>query len=519
MIGRVTSDTTRTTDPADVGAPGAPAAPGGTDESGAASRESLGTREASDAGAETRRPPLPYRVRQLLPGLVVLAAVVQVARPVSDPDTFWHLAAGDRLRQTWVFNGPDPWSTMSTQPWRLHEWLPELLMSAFQQLLGLPGVAWLLPLGVAGIGLALWRVTRRRGSLLVSAAVTAVSLAAMSQSLSLRPHLVTFALTVVTTGAWLRTWEDRRARWWLVPLTWVWACSHGMWFMGVLVGVVALLGLALDRRVTRRQWGRLVLVPLGSLAAAALTPTGPELLLSPFAVNETTQFIQEWMAPSIKQPGFAFFVGIVGVVVLVWSRSRATVAWTDVLLLVLGTGLALLYARTVAVGAAVVAPVAAVTLQGLLPTRPEPLERREVGFTLGLTALGLVVAAVVVSVRAVVPGWGAAGLDPALSRLPAGTVVCNDYGMGGWLIWRHPNVRPAIDGRVEVYSLAHVREYVAFSAASPGWTAYLTHTGCRWALVSTSSAASEALQKQTGWRVAARDSEFVLLQAPAGTGS
>ncbi len=501
MIGAVTSDTTRATAPEDIDA-----------------SDASGEDQASGASA-TRRPPLPYRVRQLLPGLVLLAAVVQVARPVADPDTFWHLAAGDRLRQTWVFNGPDPWSTMSTQPWRLHEWLPELLMSGFQQLLALPGVAWLLPLGVAGIGLALWRVTRRRGSLLVSAAVTAVSLAAMSQSLSLRPHLVTFALTVVTTGAWLRTWQDRRARWWLVPLTWVWACSHGMWFMGVLVGVVALLGIALDRRVTRRQWGRLALVPLASLAVAALTPTGPELLLSPFAVNETTQFIQEWMAPSIKQPGFAFFVGMVAVVVLVWARSRDKVSWTDVLLLVLGTGLALLYARTVAVGAAVVAPVAAVTLQGLLPTDPEPLERREVRFTLGLTTLGLVVAAVVVAVRAVAPGSGATGLDPAIAKLPAGTVVCNDYGIGGWLIWSHPNVRPAIDGRVEVYSLAHVREYVAFSAASPGWTAYLTHTGCRWALVSTSSAASEALQKQTGWSVAAKDSEFVLLQAPATSGS
>jgi hypothetical protein len=190
------------------------------------------------------------------------------------------------------------------------------------------------------------------------------------------------------------------------------------------------------------------------------------------------------------------------------------VPWTDVLLLVLGTGLALLYARTVAVGAAVVAPVAAVTLQGLLPTAPEPVERREVGFTVGLASLGLVVAAVVVAVRAVLPAWGATGLDPAIARLPAGTVVCNDYGIGGWLIWRHPNVRPAIDGRIEVYSLSHVREYVAFSSATPGWTAYLTHTGCRWALVSASSATSEALQKQAGWRVADRDSEFVLLQAP-----
>ena len=95
---------------------------------------------------------LPLLLRQLLPGLVVFFTVLRMVRPVNDPDTFWHIAAGDRLRETWSFSGPDPWSTMSTQPWRLHEWLPELLMSGVQQAFGLAGVSWLLPVGAAAIG-------------------------------------------------------------------------------------------------------------------------------------------------------------------------------------------------------------------------------------------------------------------------------------------------------------------------------------------------------------------------------
>ena len=194
-----------------------------------------------------REPALPVTVRRMLPGAVVVLLTLWVLRPIQDPDTFWHLAAGDRLRETWAFSGPDPWSNSSTNVWVLHEWLPELLMSWTQQLLGLAGVAWLHSLAVAILALALWVACRRRASLLISAVVMAVTAIAMSGSLTPRPHLVTFILTVVSVDAWLRSARDGRARWWLVPLTWVWACSHGMWFIGIVIGVVTLLGLALDR--------------------------------------------------------------------------------------------------------------------------------------------------------------------------------------------------------------------------------------------------------------------------------
>ncbi|MBC9821706.1 hypothetical protein [Terrabacter sp. MAHUQ-38] len=470
--------------------------------------------DPAEQAAPRRRGPLPLRIRQALPGVVLLAAVVQLARPIGDPDTFWHIAAGDYLRETWTFNGPDPWSASATQPWRLHEWLPELLMSVVQQALGLPGVAWLLPLGGAVIGLTLWRATRASGSLLASAAVTAVALAAMSQSLSLRPHLLSFAFAVAFTVAWLRSAQDGRPRWWLIAATWVWACTHGMWFFGVVIGVVALVGIALDRAVALRQWGRLALVPVASLAAAAVTPTGPELLLSPFAVNEVTQFIEEWMPPSLKQPGFLFLLLLAAAVVLIWARTRQRTRWTEVLLVGLAIGLALLYSRTVAMGAAVLAPVAAMTIQRLLPEDPEPRTRREAGLTVGLTALGLVVAALVVPSRAAAPTWGANDLDTRLAALPQDTVVCNDYGVGGWLIWRHPNIRPTVDGRTEVYDAGYVRTHIDFERAAPGWQGYVTRNGCRYALLGKDQPVVEALVAQSRWTVEQRGAQYVLLRAP-----
>src|SRR6476661_385798 len=189
------------------------------------------------------------------------------------------------------------------------------------------------------------------------------------------------------------------------------------------------------------------------------------------------------MPPSLRQPGFLAFLALAAAVVLVWARARHRARWTDILLVGLAIGLALLYSRTVAVGAAVIAPVAAATIQGLLPRDREPVTRREIGLTTGLTALGLLVAALVLPTRAAVPTWGANDLDVPLAALPQDTVVCNDYGVGGWLIWRHPNVRPTIDGRVEIYATGHVKEHIEFERATPGWQAYLGKTSCTYALL------------------------------------
>ncbi|WP_147066226.1 hypothetical protein [Terrabacter aerolatus] len=461
---------------------------------------------------------LPLLLRQALPGLVVLFAVLRAARPVSDPDTFWHLAAGDHLRETWSFSGTDPFSTMSTQPWRLHEWLPELVMSLTQQTFGLAGVSWLLPVGVAAIALCLWLVLRREAPLLVTTLVLVVALVAMSGSLSLRPHLVSFACATVTTGAWLAMRRDGRPRWWLVPLTWAWACSHGMWFVGVAVGVVAVVGLVLDGAARGRSAMRLALIPLASLVAAALTPVGPQLLAAPFAVREYAQFVAEWRSPALTDVPFVAFLVCAAVTLLVWSRERRTTPWTEILLMGLAVGFALLYVRTIAVGAAVVAPLAALTVARVARLPREPVARREVALTLGLAAAALAVAGLLAPSRGAQPGFGPDDLDRQIAALPAGTVLCNDYGIGGWLIWRHPNVRPAIDGRTEVYAVSYVDAYLTFQDAAPGWQSYLGRTGCRWALLPTDLPVSDALVRQSRWTVTARDSSYLLLRAPAAAG-
>lgn len=459
-------------------------------------------------------PLAPRSLRNLL--AVVLVALITVWKtwPVGDPDTFWHIATGDWLQRTWTFHGPDPWSPMSSLPWTLHEWLPELVMSWAYAWFGLPGVAWLLPLGTALIGFALLAACRERASLLVSGLVTTMALLAMSGSLTLRPHLVTFALTVVTVAAWLRSAEDGRPRWWIVAMTWVWACSHGMWFVGVVVGVGVLTGIALDRRWSARVWGRLALVPLLSIGAAALTPAGPVLLTSPFKVRGYAKYVSEWEPPTVTDAYFVMFLVLVAIPVVSWARSRRSISWERLALLGLAIAFGLLYARTVAVGAAVAAPLTAEALSGVMRQSREEVDRPERLVRVGVIIAGLALAAMLAPARAATLTYVPDALDPELQRLPTGTVICNEYPLGGWVIWRHPHLRPAIDPRTEIYSPEHVESRLTFMRAEPGWQSYVKRTKCTYAILDRTTAAPEALVSQLAWVEVASTEDFVLLRAP-----
>lgn len=458
--------------------------------------------------------PLTRTVGPVLAGVIGAILTLRVLGPIKDPDTFWHIATGDHLRQTWEFVLADPFGSATEKQWILNQWLPELAMSWAAQVFGLPGVAWLLCLAMAGLFAALWVACRRRSSALVSALVVVVAFVAMSGSISPRPQVVTFALTVLTVDAWLRTADDLRVRWWLVPLTWVWACSHGMWFVGPVVGLAVLLGMLLERRVASRDLGRMLPVPLLSVVVAALTPVGPVLLTSPFQVSQVTAYITEWQPSSTSDPAFLATAALLLLVVIDGARHVVDRRWPVVLLAALAAVFAVTYGRTIAVAAAVLAPLAAAALSRLAGQPREGETRRETVTATVLVGLALALAALLAPAEATTPARGANGLDPQLAALPAGTVMCNDWSDGGWIIWRHPNLRVTMDPRAELYSERHIADYLTFFGARPGWQNYVEQTGCTHALLTSDAAAVEALRAQAGWTQEAAAGGYVLLRKP-----
>ncbi len=475
------------------------------------------------ARAEPGARPDPVRRVLAWAPLVILAMVPvlvldKVLRPIADPDTFWHIRAGEYLWGTWQFSGPDPWTSASTEPFVLHEWLAELPIAAVYHLGGFTALSWLQAALVCGLLAGLYVAARAGGvSDLGGAVIALAGWWGTSGGWGLRPQIVSFALLIVTVAAWLRTVDDGRPRWWLIPLTYLWACAHGLWVTAPLTGLVVVAGLALDRRLPWRRLLRLCAVPVGGLVAAALTPIGPALLLKPLTLQGYGSYVQEWQPTSIVEPATAFTIALAATVAAVWARDHRTASWAELALWATGIGWTLLYGRTVALGAVTLAVLAGRVTGRVLPRRgDEPGPRAAARLAAAGLAAAVALGVVATSGWTRAPGPLSPRLAASVSSLPAHTVVFNDYGLGGYLLFADHDLDTVIDGRADVYTLAYFRAYFRAVDVKDGWERTVRDSGASAAVLRRDSALALALRSRLDWVARQQDDDYVLLVAPSG---
>jgi hypothetical protein len=456
--------------------------------------------------------------RWLVPALALFAVGTTTRfgiRPVSDPDAWWHLKAGAYLLSHWRFDGPDPWVPFSSRPFVLTQWLPEVVAEKGYELFGLPAVAWLRCAAMLALLSALVWAARQAADAVPAIIAAFAGLIGAGGSLFERPQLISFVLLAVTVGAWWKTAGDLRPRWWLVPMTFIWACSHGLWGVGVLIGLAVVAGLALDRRLDRRTGLRLLAVPALSVVAAALTPVGPRLLLTPFEVSSNAaQFVQEWQPTDARNIFAAVTLGMIALAILPWIRGTSARPWWQIALAGASVVFTLATVRTVPVGSIIAAPLLASALQEQRGHAPTPMTRRGTSAWVGLVAAAAIVAVPIAGALAQRPGGWPEGLRPQLAAIPAKTVVLNDFAAGGWLLWAEPQLTPVIDLRSEIYSMEYIRDYRRTEEVRAGWQTFLERTRPRYALLRANAPLTVALREELHWTTVGNDANYVLLKAP-----
>jgi hypothetical protein len=393
-----------------------------------------------------------------------------------------------------------------------------MLAAQVERWFGLPGVAWLFGALFLIFVVALYVVCRRQAEALPATVATGLAVIGATAQLSARPQVVTLIMLVVVVGAWLHAERTGRAPWLLIPLTWLWATAHGMWTLGVVVGVVWCVGLLLDRAIDRRTSLRMFAVPVLSVVAACLTPLGPALLGTQAAVGARAPLIGEWGATSFREvPAFVVAL-MIGLVVLRWAVAGRKVSWTHVLLLLLACGETMLVGRMVSCGGVLVAPLLAGALQGALRDGPvaQRLPRFERLVLAGGTAALLVGLAVAVPSTADHPAQVPSAFGSRLAALPAGSPVAVEDATGGWIEWKYPDLNPVIDGMLDAYSVDYIQRYADYVDVKPGWQDFLADSKAEVAVVRHDSALSDAMRRQLHWRQVDRDGKWVYLQAPAG---
>ena len=461
---------------------------------------------------------------------VILAVAVvwmgsKAATRLWDPDAWWHLRLGNDLidqrslatphwsafaTADWVPTEPLPppprtrhWSVFATLPWVPTEPLPEIVSAYVERWLGLPGLAVLFCAAGLAVVLTVYVTNRVEAAVLPAAVATVFTVLASVGSMTSRPQLVSFVLLPIVLGAWLRTERDLRP-----AGGWCRSCGSGRCATGSGSSVsptgswsgsgsCSRAGPTVVRRSGCWAWPS----PRGRWSPC--NPAGLRVLEAPFVVRSTSQYIAEWSRTDL---GLIWPLGAVVMILgtaVIWAVTRDGVTWARVLILLSACFLVWDAVRLVIVAALVVSPLFARALTTLVERSaagrsPDSrgVSRWELRVVGGWAVLCLVVVALVAPVTSDRPGDVPTGLDAALDRLPPGTRVFNDYDLGGWMVWRHPDLEHYVDGLVTPYSVRHVDDYGRVVSQAPGWYDVVRRSGAAVALLPSDSAAAAGLKTE-----------------------
>jgi tetratricopeptide (TPR) repeat protein len=411
-------------------------------------------------------------------------------------DVWYHLAAGRLMvatgswptTNTFAFTAPD-------YPWTDLHWLFQLMLYAAWTVGGVAGCTLLAAAFTGATTTILYRAARRWLAPAGAAALLAVALTIASPRLVVRPEMVSFLLLAVYLWVLDRYPDTGRAVWLLVPLQVLWANTHGIFPLGLVViggywaGATAAFlpvprgwreATALSLPAWRRLSVVLVIATLGCLAnpwglRGATFPL--ELLTSVTGGSIFSARIGELRGP--LEAGYALGLDYLWLLLLAGTALAFAVnvrRWHLGRLLVT-SAFALLSTqalRNVTLFAWVAVPMLAANLGALRAARGRAARARVAGIAEGAAVAAIVLLAVAVATNHFsrwVDSRRELGLGVAAVRFPVDAVSFiehvgidgrpfNCLPMGGYLAWRrYPEAQVFVDGRLETYPEAVFRFY------------------------------------------------------------
>jgi hypothetical protein len=433
---------------------------------------------------------------------------------------------------------------MPGEPFVPHEWLAEVGFALAHAAGGFRGVALLTALCIATAFRGLMATMLRRGaSPLLAGLLFGLGLLTSMVHWAARPHVFTFVFVWI----WATQLEDlrrgtRRHAFWLVPLSVVWANTHGAFIVG-LVLIATYLAAALlaalvcsgrERAGHLRQALHLTTVFLLCSAGSAVHPSGPALIANSFGFLGQDFLLgvtAEYRSPDFHHPLFAPFLAMLVLALIVSVRREAA----PTLLLASWAAFSLHSLRNIAlfviIGLPLLAEAAEDYVRDVLGAWPSSLGRAlravaEVDAGLRREAAelpgGLVSALAVLGILLVFASGGTLALDgsdygfrqdefpvEALQRLGEvvpGRKIFNRLPWGGYLLFAAwPRIPVFIDGQTDFYGSVLAREYDTIISARAGWRESLARHEVDWVLIGPDDPLAERLSVEPGWRVLHRD--------------
>ena len=456
-----------------------------------------------------------------------------------DGDTFWHIAAGERMLQTGTILTKDIYShTALDKPWTAHEWLSEIVMAWLHQYTGITGTAIFFFLISALSFWLLFRIVSAMTGNWTAIVATSIALAFSMTHMLVRPHVFSWLFGIITLYA-----LHKQGRWfWLLPpLTALWANLHGGFILGLALQSLTIAGTFLDELFSKGKADYSYLFqkikrPAGffglSVLAAGINPFGFKLYLFPFEVTKGifSSSITEWLPPNLQEEWLfrLFFL----LILLLMSLKSSQTNWTDRLFVLFFFNASLTHQRYIGMASVFLCPYLARALKSLpwpkIKTSTMPTDQNQVKTS---TVSGPIMTIILALGFIILAGSGSPGSRAVLDTfLPLPTAshpveaikylnqtqlpghMFNKYSWGGYLIYAlNPSQKVFIDGRADMYGEEIFGDYQKIVSLDAEAEDLLKRHEIGWVIFSTDTALIRYLKTTGQWEETYADEVATIL--------
>ncbi len=466
--------------------------------------------------------------------MFLLAAVIFAfsVKQIAEPDIWWHLRNTAYLFQHHSFPSVDSYSFGAAgSPWLDHEWLSEIPFFLSFKAMGLQGLLALYFAVLVLIYVGVYYRSCRTGADCKNATITTL-LAIFLGVVSIGPRVLLFGWLCMV-GLLLVLDRFRRTGdglWLLPPLFALWINLHGSWVFGMVVLALTIAsglgegewGLVVAQRWTSEELKKLLLASAASLAALFVNPFGYKLVLYPFDFlfrqPSNMGHIAEWHSVdfSTGDGKLALIMILSLLAAALFSRRR----WRldDVLLTAFALWVALSHARLLFFAGLIVAPILAPRLDLFAP-----YEREVDKPWLNAAIMAAIVGALIFFFpsaaqlqQKVDEQYPKAALEFMQQQRINGRIFNPDW-WGGYMEWNAPELKPFIDGRVDIFVYnGTFDDYVkAVSIQTP--LEILNKYGIGYVLLEPNQPLGYLLEHSPTWRPIYADKIAVLFERASAT--
>lgn len=358
-------------------------------------------------------------------------------RLLNDADTYWQIALGRWIMTEGHVPHVDTFTfTLAGAPWISSQWLAQVLFAGAYALGGWAGVV---VVAAAAVAAAFGLLTRFLLERLAPTPALVLATAAWAPHMVARPHALALPVMVAWVAGLVRALDERRVpSFALLPLIALWANLHGSFTFGLAL---------LAPVVLEALWNAQPL--FGALAAACVTPYGPESILVTRRVldlNRALALMGEWQPQSFATlTGFTLCL-LAGIGFALYRGLTLPPIRLLVLLGLIYMGLS--HSRNAEMLGLLAPLFIAAPLAPQLGrsdgshSKVQWLPSLALMLVLALASIGFSFAAHYQPRAAVTPAGAVAAL-----KATGAQHVLNSYDFGGYLIFF--GVKPFIDGRTE----------------------------------------------------------------------